>query len=127
MKTIKEQLTQLDNEEFVHELFNDSNNINGNKLRTFRLFKTSVETAKYVKIQLPRSVRRVAALFRSGYLPLAIETDRYVRPQISVNDCKCCMCRSDERHFLMSCSLYYEDLRYELFEKLKLSLEILNI
>ena len=47
MKIIKERLTQLDNEEFVHDLFNDSNNINGNKLRTFRLFKTSVETAKY--------------------------------------------------------------------------------
>ena len=62
-----------------------TNIINGNKLRTFRLFKTSVETAKYVTIQLPMSVRRVAALFRSGSLPLAIETDRYVRPQITVN------------------------------------------
>ena len=39
MNIIKERVTQLDNEEFVHELFNDSNNINGNKLRTFRLFK----------------------------------------------------------------------------------------
>jgi hypothetical protein len=72
MKIIKERVTQLDNEEFVHELFNDSNNINGNKLRTFRLFKTSVETVKYVKIQLPRSVRRVMAPFRSGSLPLPI-------------------------------------------------------
>jgi len=33
MKIIKERLTQLDNEEFVNELFNDSNNINGNKLK----------------------------------------------------------------------------------------------
>jgi hypothetical protein len=39
MNIIKERMTQLDNEEFVHELFNDSNNINGNKHRTFRLFK----------------------------------------------------------------------------------------
>jgi hypothetical protein len=85
MNIIKERVTQLDNEECVHELFNDSNNINGNKIRTFRLFKTSVETDKYVKIQLPRSVRRVMALFRSGSLPLAIETGRYVRPQIHVN------------------------------------------
>ena len=85
MKIIKERLTHLDNEEFVHELFNDSNNINGNKLRTFRLFKTSVETAKYVKIQLPRAVRHATALFRIGSLPLAIETGRYVRPQIPVN------------------------------------------
>jgi hypothetical protein len=45
MKMIKERLTQLDNEEFVHDLFNDSNNINGNKCHTFRLFKISVETA----------------------------------------------------------------------------------
>ena len=85
MNIIKERVTQLDNEECVHELFNDSNNINGNKICTFRLFKTSVETVKYVKIQLPRSVRRVMALFRSGSLPLAIETGRYVRPQIHVN------------------------------------------
>jgi hypothetical protein len=85
MKIIKERVTQLDNEESVHELFNDSNNINGNKLGTLRLFKTSVETAKYVKIKLPRSVRRATALFRSGSLPLAIETGRYVRPQIHVN------------------------------------------
>ena len=126
MKIIKERLTQLDNEEFVHDLFNDSNNINGNKLRTFRLFKTSVETAKYVKIQLPRSVRRVTALFHSGSLPLTIETGRYVRPQIPVNYRKCCMCRSDEledeRHFLMNCSLY-EVLRYKLFEKAKTFIE----
>jgi hypothetical protein len=97
MKIIKERLTQLDNEEFMHGLFNDTSNINGNKLRIFRLFKTSVETAKYVKIQLPRSVCRVTALFRScipkeeGSLPLAIETGRYVRPQIPVNDRKCCV------------------------------------
>lgn len=70
-----------------------TNNINGNKLRTFRLFKTSVETDKYVKIQLPMSVRRVTALFRSGSLSLAIETGRYIRPQIPVNDRKCCLCR----------------------------------
>jgi len=83
MKIIKERLTQLDNEEFVHELFNDSNNINGNKLRTFRLFKISVETAKYVKIQLPRSVRRVTALFRSGSLTLAIRlVDMSVRKSL---------------------------------------------
>lgn len=70
-----------------------TNNINGNKLRTFRLFKTSVETDKHVKIQLPMSVRRLTTLFRSGSLSLAIETGRYVRPQIPVNDRKCCLCR----------------------------------
>ena len=83
MKIIKERVSQLDNEECVHELFNDSNNINGNKLRTFRLFKISVETAKYVKIQLPRSVRRVTALFRSGSLTLAIRlVDMSVRKSL---------------------------------------------
>jgi hypothetical protein len=104
MKIIKERVTQLDNEESVHELFNDSNNINGNKLGTLRLFKTSVETAKYVKIKLPRSVRRATALFRSGSLPLAIETGRYVRPQIHVNAVTVCANQTeDERHFLINC------------------------
>jgi hypothetical protein len=62
-----------------------TSNINGNKLRIFRLFKTSVETAKYNY----RGQSVVLPLFRScipkeeGSLPLAIETGRYVRPQMS--------------------------------------------
>ena len=104
MTIIKERFTQLDNEECVHELFNDSNNINRNKLGTFRLFKISVETAKYVKIKLTRSVRRATALFRSGSLPLAIETGRYVRSQIHVNAVTVCANQTEEeRHFRINC------------------------
>lgn len=60
---------------------NDTNNVNGNKLRVYRMYKTKVKTEKYLKIQLPRRV-----LFRSGSLPLAIETGRYARPRITVEN-----------------------------------------
>ena len=39
VRLIKDKLTILDNEEFLSELFNDRNQQNGNKLRTYRLYK----------------------------------------------------------------------------------------
>ena len=127
MKIIKERVTQLDNEEFLHELFNDSNNLNGNKLRTFRLFKTSVETVKYVKIQLPRSVRRVMAPFRSGSLPLAIETGRYFRPQIHVNAVCADETNWKKKDIFLWTVHYMKNWDTNFLKKLKLSLKILNI
>ena len=124
---IKEKLCSLDQEQFTQDLFNDRNNVNGNKLRTYRLYKDSVEAEPYVTCQLPRSVRRTLSQFRSGALPLAVETGRYSRPQVPLNDrlCKFCALNSveDEIHFLMVCPLY-TDIRYELF--LKASETILN-
>ena len=112
----------MDNDEFVRDLFNDTNNVNGNKLRVYYLYKTKVKTEKYLKIQLPRRVRRIVALFRSGSLPLAIETGRYARPRIPVENRLCQFCDQNavesEKHFMMTCHLY-DDLRFELFEKAK--------
>jgi hypothetical protein len=65
--------------QFVRGLNDDRMNINGNKLRTYRLYKTSDQTEHYVSCQLPRTTRRTMALFRSGALPLAVETGRYSR------------------------------------------------
>ena len=66
------------------------------------------------------------ALFRSGALPLAMETESYSRPQIPLNGrlCKFCNANSveNEIHFLMLCPLY-SDIRYELFQK---ALEFIN-
>jgi len=57
-------------------------------------------------------------MFRSGALPLAIETGRYSRQPIPVNERTCKLCSTgdieNEFHFLMLCPLYC-DLRYDLF------------
>ena len=100
----------------INYLFNDSNNnVNGNKLRTYRLYKTNVKPEKYLKLQIPKRVRRIVALFCSGSLPLAIETGRYARPRIPVNDRLCEHCDMNEveseRHFMMVCPLY-DDMRF---------------
>ena len=119
MRTVRERLADLDNDEFVQDIHNDRNNLNGNK-RTYRQYKARVETETYVKLRLPRSVRRIIAQFRSGSLPLAIETGRYARPQVPLEDRRCQFCNEGvvevEKHFLMNCNLN-DDLRYELIEK----------
>jgi len=119
MNIVIDKLNELDNSEWNRELFNDRMNAqNGNKLRTYRLYKTSVETEPYIKLNISRMERRTMALFRAGSLPLAYETGRYSRPPIPVNERYCVLCDNSavetEKHFLMECPLY-TDLRYDLF------------
>ena len=119
-RSISEKLLNCDQSAFTNDLNDDRNNTNGNKLRTYRLYKSSVNTEQYVSSNLPRNVTRTMALFRSGSLPLAIETGRYSRPQTPLNDrlCKLCDLNSieNEVHFLMVCPLY-EDIRYDLLQR----------
>jgi hypothetical protein len=90
MKTVSEKLIELDNTEWYRELFNDRHNDqNGNKLRTYRLYKHDVKSAPYVLQNISRFERRTMALFRSGALPLAYETGRYSRPPVPVDDRLC--------------------------------------
>ena len=125
IRIIHNKLTTLDQNQFVRDLNDDRRNINGNKLRTYRLYNTSVQTEHYISCQLPQTTRCTMALFRSGALPLAVETVRYSRPQI-LNERLCKFCNTNsvenEIHFLMLCPLY-SDIRYELFQK---ALEIIN-
>lgn len=121
-RIIQDKLYIHDQRQFSQDLFNDTNNVNGNKLRTYRTYKSSVglKLEPYVTCQLPRAVRRTMTLFRSGALPLAVETGRYSRPQVQLCDRLCKFCElnaiENEMHFLMTCPLY-TDIRYELFEK----------
>ena len=83
MRVVSDKLLELDNTEWFSELFDDRRNVkNGNKLRTYRLYKNSVKTEQYIKVSMSRMERRTMALFRSGALPIAIETGRYSRPPI---------------------------------------------
>ena len=101
----------------VLRTFNDRRNgQNGNKLRTYRLYKHDIKSAPYVLQNISRFERRTMALFRSGTLPLAYETGRYSRSPVPVDDRPCVYCNSgrveNEKHFLMECNLY-DDLRYK--------------
>ena len=111
MRAVSDKLLELDNTEWFSELFDDRRNVkNGNKLRTYQLYKNSVKTEQYIKVSMSRRERRTMALFRSGALPIAIETP--------VDDRLCDLCDmgvvENEKHFLLDCPLY-SDLRYDLY------------
>jgi len=119
MIDIKKKLQELDNEEWTTRLFNDKhNNNNGNKLRTYRLYKQHLYVEPYIKANIPRSHRQILSSFRNGALPLAIETGRYSRPPTPVMNRVCKLCdkgeTENEIHFLMTCPLF-SDFRYDLF------------
>lgn len=118
MKIINEKLEQLDNHQWCEDIFNDRGTLNGNKLRTYRLYKQTVNVESYVKMNIPLSQKRYMAMFRAGSLPLALETGRYSRPQVPIEDRLCIYCDlghvETEKHFLMVCPLY-ADIRYDLF------------
>ena len=82
------------------------------KLRTYRLFKNEFKTSNSVFIS-NRAKRSLLSKFRTGILPLRIETGRWYQGTI-VEQRVCEICGSgeveDERHFLLKCS-YYEDIR----------------
>jgi hypothetical protein len=46
------------------------NQPNGNKLRTYRLYKENVNAEQFVLSNIPRSVRRTMTLFRTNLLRL---------------------------------------------------------
>lgn len=120
MKKVTEQVNILNNTEWQRELFNDRGKDNGNKLRTYRQYKSNCSVEPYVSKIIPRSYRRVMALFRAGSLPLAIETGRYTKPPIPVEDRLCVYCSDNsvetEKHFLLNCCLY-NDLRFDLYSE----------
>ena len=55
------------------------NGMHGNKLRTYRAFKTEYKTEGYINLKLPRLHRSSYAKFRCGVSPLRIETGCYER------------------------------------------------
>lgn len=123
INSVRVKLKSLDAENWKSELWNDTSQENGNKLRTYRLYKADLFTDTYVKLKMERNHRRILAKFRSGSLPLQIETGRYAKPKVPLDDRKCKLCTEnaieDEMHFLLSCD-FYSDLRRPLFAKAQL-------
>jgi hypothetical protein len=91
------------------------------KLRYYNIFKADIETEHYILANLSKRVRAIYAQFRSGILPLGIETGRF--QNINLEDRLCLYCSEqgrqnieDEFHFLCECSNYQEE-RLILFRK----------
>lgn len=123
VKSLKYKLKLLDSENWKSKLWDDTSQENGNKLRTYRLYKTDLITEDYVKLRMERSHRRILAKYRSGSFPLQIETGRFTKPKVPLNNRICKLCTDnvveDEMHFLLCCD-FYSDLRRPLVAKAQL-------
>lgn len=100
------------------------------KLRTYIIYKTDIFPEQYILKPQSRQKRSLHAQYRSGTLPLAIETGRYT-PIYDPNSKSmklpnaaerfCLFCKSgkveDEFHFLCECSCYTSE-RNALFSKI---------
>ena len=86
------------------------------KLRTYRLFKNEFKTSNSVFV-CNRAKRSLLSKFRTGILPLRIETGRWYQGT-NLEERVCEICGNgeveDESHFLLKCN-EYEDLRTVLF------------
>ena len=78
------------------------------KLRTYISYKNDFGIEPYVRLIHNRGQRSIVAQFRSGVLPLAIETGRYNNIPVEYRLCKYCNCNllEDEKHFLFYCPVY---------------------
>jgi hypothetical protein len=117
--TFKQYLHQQDGIKWYNDLWNDKSKTNGNKLRTYRLFKTNLNVENYTMLTIPKYKRKYFAMLRAGSLPLRVETGRYSHPPVPLSDRKCTLCNTnmveDEMHFLINCELY-SDIRDYLFD-----------
>ena len=115
-----ENLKVQDSQGWFSALWNDEGHLNGNKQRTYRLFKATLSTEKYISLHVPLYKKKIFSMLRCGSLPLEIEKGRHKKPQpIPVNERICNMCIlheiEDEKHFVMNCTLL-NDLRNMLFQ-----------
>ena len=80
------------------------------KLRTYCLFKETMDIENYIKYNLSSSERSAMAQFRFGILPLNIGTGRFRNQALDERLCTLCEFNEieDESHFLFQCSLYDE-------------------
>ena len=118
-KVIKSKLRILDEQLWFTKLWNDNSNVNGNKLRLYRRYKKDLQPEHYVTNAMPRHLRSNLCKLRCGTLPLSVETGRYTKPPIPLEERICPFCNDaveDEIHFLINCDIY-SDLRFNLFHR----------
>jgi len=119
ISTVRDKLCENDQVSWFNNLWNDTNKPNGNKLRTYRTFKSEIKCEPYLYLNLNVWQRRTLSKLRIGVLPLEIETGRHCRPSIPLENRICTLCDlnvcESEYHFMLECPLY-SDQRVLLFE-----------
>ena len=91
------------------------------KLRTYITYKKLYDVEPYVYKVMHRGHRSILAQFRTGILPLAVETGRYNDLPLEYRLCNFCNenVLEDEKHFLLNCKLYEEDRKVFFAEIMK--------
>ena len=123
LNKIKIRLTDIAKQNWLANLHDDNrkNSTQQNKLRTYRLFKTTNSLEQYL-ITIPNITdRRLMTKLRISDHSLEIEKGRHKKPYKSPQDRLCPFCKTsteDEKHFLVKCNLY-DNLRQKLTTDLK--------
>jgi hypothetical protein len=97
-------------------------NRDDSKLRTYKLFKNSIQIENYLLLIKNSELRREFTKLRISAHQLRVELGRYTVPhKTPYEDRKCRLCMTDlienEQHFLLECPLY-KDARLQLFDNL---------
>jgi hypothetical protein len=112
LEFIKEKLHENEKQKWAAHI------VQAPKLRTYCLYKSVYDVEPYVYKVYNRSHRSILAQFRTGILPIKIETGRFT--QIPVELRLCILCDEnvieDEKHFIFDCN-YYNSIRNEYFSK----------
>jgi len=109
VREFKTKLREIYDGQFETDLYNDNRkNGEGNKLRTFRMFKTKIEQENYLNVINDRNIRKSLCRLRISAHNLAIEKGRHRRPhKIPANERYCDICNEDkignEMHTIISC------------------------
>jgi hypothetical protein len=124
---LKMALKQLYKKGWKEELFCDTRKGNfGNKLRTYRTYKSDFRTEEYLWKCYNTAHRKAIARFRLSAHKLNIESLRYARPRIEPQDRLCTNCNinecEDELHFMITCSCY-DDIRSIFFQEISAKYE----
>ena len=121
MNVVKRNLREAYIAKWNEQLWNDNRTCQngGNKLRTYRIFKTVFAWEFYLSRITVRCHLIAMARFRTSCHSLAIETGRHHKPPIPPEQRLCLYCNSgkvdDEVHFLIECDhlQYYRGKLYE--------------
>ena len=96
----------------------------GNKLRTYCKFKRTLSLETYLLLKIDLNSRKSLTNLRISSHKLRVETGRYEKPCLPVNQRTCEKCNiseiEDEKHFVIRCKLYDKE-RKHLFNKLNLN------